>query len=110
MAEYILLMHKEAVSDPDAWAPYLDRLSQSGMFEGGSEFGDGICARKTGHTPGITEHLGGYIRINAADIGQARSALAGNPHYEAGGTVEIRELPRTQHVSEAATGASHFAT
>jgi hypothetical protein len=87
MAEYILLMHKDAVSDPDAWAPYLDRLRQSGMFEGGSEFGDGICAR-----------------------GQAKSALAGNPHCEAGGTVEIRELPRTQHVSEAATGASHFAT
>jgi hypothetical protein len=95
MAEYLLLMHKDAVSDPDAWAPYLHRLQQSGTFEGGSEIGDGICVRKAGRTAGITEHLGGYIRINAASLEHAQSALTGNPHYEAGGTVEIRELPRS---------------
>jgi hypothetical protein len=31
----------------------------------------------------------------ARDLAHARSLLPGNPVYEAGGTVEIRELPRT---------------
>jgi hypothetical protein len=43
----------------------------------------------------VTEHLAGYIRVTADSLDAARSLLAGNPHFEAGGTVEIRELPRT---------------
>jgi hypothetical protein len=39
--------------------------------------------------------LSGYIRISAGDLDEARGLLAGNPVFEAGGTVEIRELPRT---------------
>ena len=35
----------------------------------------------------------GFIRVRAADIEAARHFLAGNPVYEGGGTVEIRELP-----------------
>ena len=45
--------------------------------------------------PDITKHLAGYIRVAAATIEEAKSFLAGNPHFDAGGTVEIRELPRT---------------
>jgi hypothetical protein len=33
--------------------------------------------------------------VNANDLEQAKSLLVGNPVFEAGGTVEIRELPRT---------------
>jgi len=44
---------------------------------------------------GITKHLTGYIRVTAATIDEVKSFLTGNPHFEAGGTVEIRELPRT---------------
>jgi len=96
MAEYILFMHNDVVTnDGGAWAAYLGTLKQSGMFEGGSEIGEGICVRKAGAPPPITKHLVGYIRVNAATIDQAKSLLAGNPHFEAGGTVEIRELPRT---------------
>lgn len=43
----------------------------------------------------MTAHLTGYIRVSADSMDQAKSLLAGNPHFEAGGTVEIRELPRT---------------
>jgi hypothetical protein len=50
---------------------------------------------KGGTPPGITRHLGGYIRVTAATIDEAKSLLAGNPHFEAGRTVEIRELPQT---------------
>ena len=81
--------------DESAWAPYLRRLEEDGSFEGGSAIGDGICARKSGTTSSITAHLTGYIRVTAESIDHAKSLLVGNPHFEAGGTVEIRELPRT---------------
>jgi hypothetical protein len=51
--------------------------------------------RKGASAPDITKHLAGYIRVAAATIDEAKSLLIGNPHFEAGGTVEIRELPRT---------------
>jgi hypothetical protein len=97
MAEYIFLMHNDIAYDDDesSWEPYLQRLKERGSFEGGSAIGDGICARKDQPARSITAHLTGYIRVKADNMAQAKSLLAGNPHYEAGGTVEIRELPRT---------------
>jgi hypothetical protein len=95
MAEYILLMHNDAVSNDDSWGPYIQKLQQGGFFEGGSVIGDGVCSRKGGEPSSVTAHLTGYIRVNARSIDQAKSLLAGNPHFEAGGTVEIRELPRS---------------
>jgi len=96
MAEYILFMHDDAVSDDtSAWDSYLRTLKQTGAFQGGSEIGGGICMRKGAAAPGITKHLIGYIRVDAATIDDVKSLLSGNPHFEAGGTVEIRELPRT---------------
>jgi hypothetical protein len=96
MAEFILFMHNDAVADDaDDWDVYLRTLKQASAFEGGSEIGDGLCVRKDGSPPAITNHLVGYIRVSADNIDQAKLLLAGNPHYEAGGTVEIRELPRT---------------
>ena len=96
MAEYIMLMHNDVFADDEvAWEPYLRKLRQSGAFEGGSAIGGGLCARKDGAPPPITAHLAGYIRVKADDIDQAKSLLPGNPHFEAGGTVEIRELPET---------------
>jgi hypothetical protein len=92
MAEYILFMHDDADDDPRAWDPYLRTLRQSGAC---SAIGDGICVRKSGPAPAITDHLSGYIRLTADSIDHAKSFLAGNPVFEAGGTVEIRELPRT---------------
>ena len=96
MAEYIFLMHDDVVGDDaSSWELYLQRLKETGSFEGGSAIGDGICARKNRPAPSITAHLAGYIRVRADNIDHAKSLLAGNPHFEAGGTVEIRELPRT---------------
>lgn len=96
MADYILFMHDDALSDDFGdWDAYLQTLKQNGVFDGGSEISGGICVRKGAGTPGITAHLAGYIRVTAATIEEAKSLLAGNPHFEAGGTIEIRELPRT---------------
>jgi hypothetical protein len=95
MTEYIFLMHDDAIDDENTWGPYLDRLKQGGFFEGGSAIGGGVCARKSGELPPVTVHLTGYIRVNADSLDHAKSLLTGNPLFEAGGTVEIRELPRT---------------
>jgi hypothetical protein len=95
MPDYMLLMHDDADDDPSAWEPYLRRLRQSGCFEGGSEIGDGLCVRKGGDEHPVSGHLTGYIRVKADNLDNAKSMLAGNPLFEAGGTVEIRELPTT---------------
>ncbi len=94
MAEYIFLMHDDARAE-GAWGPYLQRLRAAGRFEGGSAIGDGVCVRKDGGGVPVTAHLAGFIRVTADTLDDARSLLAGNPVFEAGGTVEIRELPRT---------------
>jgi hypothetical protein len=97
MNDYILLMHDDAPEGGDrsqAWTAYFAKLRQAGAFQGGSAIGDGLCVSKSKAAPGITQHLSGYIRIRAADMTQARELVAGNPVFEAGGTVEIRELPR----------------
>lgn len=95
MPDYILFMHDDALSAEESWEPYLGKLRRSGCFEGGSAIGHGLCLRKWGTPPEVTTHLTGYIRVTATGIEQAKSLLAGNPHWEAGGTVEIRELPRS---------------
>jgi hypothetical protein len=64
-----------------------------GAFEGGSAIGSGSCVSKAGTEAEIARHLAGYIRVRAESLEAAQALLAGNPVYEAGGTVEIRELP-----------------
>lgn len=96
MADFLLLMHNDGGPESDAdWAVYLAKLEQLGVMRGGSAIGAGACVRKTGAVPPVTAHLAGFIRIEARDLTHARELLAGNPTYEAGGTVEIRELPKT---------------
>jgi hypothetical protein len=96
MADFILLMHDDAPSrtSDDDWANYFKILRASGAFEGGSAIGDGVCARKDGASRPIAKHITGYIRVTARDLADAKRFLKGNPVYEAGGTIEIRELPR----------------
>jgi hypothetical protein len=95
MPDYILLMHNDAESSETdaAWELYLHSLSASGQFEGGSAIGSGECFVKQGHPVGVTAHLSGYIRVRAESLEAAKKLLEGNPVFEAGGTVEIRELP-----------------
>jgi hypothetical protein len=96
MNDYIFLMHGDgAASADDAWGPYLERLKASGQFRGGSSIGAGACLNKAGKAVATSDHLVGYITVQAEDLQKARELVAGNPVYEAGGTVEIRELPRS---------------
>lgn len=99
MNEYVFLMHRDAVdrdasSDPQRWERYITRLRSTGQFDGGSSIGDGQCLRKGQPShPNLTD-LSGFIRVRATSLEDAKGLLEGNPVYEAGGTVEIRELPR----------------
>ena len=93
MAEFIFLMHAGSPGAPADWQTYLGRLGAAGVLRGGSAIGGGVCLRKTGEAPPITAHIAGYVKVEAANLAAARALLAGNPVYEAGGAVEVRELP-----------------
>jgi len=98
MADFIFLMHDTPNETPDeanTWPAYLDTLARGGHLRGGSAIGSGAAFRKDGTAASITAHLTGFIRIEADSLAAAQRLLAGNPVYEAGGIVEIRELPRT---------------
>jgi len=100
MNHYIFFMHDDVPNDhrrqDDAWNAYFAKLRGAGVFEGGSAIGDGICASKSAALPTISRQIAGYIRIRAENLDAARELVIGNPVYEAGGTVEIRELPKTE--------------
>ena len=95
MPDFILLMHNDAVNSGNAedWEEYLRGLSSKGVLRGGSEIGTGTCMRRNPPLPGITSHIVGYVKLEASDLDGARDFVRGNPVYEGGGTVEIRELP-----------------
>src|SRR5262249_24104507 len=95
MSDYLMLMHNDparAASEQD-WETYFAALQRTGKFRGGSAIGTGVCRRKVGAAPPITAQIGGYIRIEADSLADVEALLAGNPVYENGGTVELRELP-----------------
>jgi len=97
MPDYILFMHGDVSSQlsPELWETYLAGLRARGAFQGGSEIGLGEVVRKGGAAPAITRHLTGYIRVEAKDLEAAKALAAGNPVFEAGGSIEIRELPKS---------------
>lgn len=95
MADFLMLMHDDAGGADRDWAGYLAQLRVRGRLRGGSAIGDGACFRKAGPAGAVSVNLVGFLRITAESIEDARDALTGNPVYEAGGTVEIRELPES---------------
>jgi len=90
------MMHNDSITDPipGQWDHYFAFLRERDAFEGGSSIGPGGTFRKQGVPGDTSTHLTGYIRVRAADLTAARAYLSGNPVFDYGGTVEIRELPR----------------
>ena len=97
MLDFILLMHNDAAikSSSDMWDHYFASLRERGAFVGGSSIGHGECVRKAGTVAATTDHLNEFIHIQARDLSEAKQLVNGNPVFECGGTVEIRELPKT---------------
>jgi hypothetical protein len=99
MNEYIFFMHDDAAGrttadDGARWAKYLAALRASGQFDGGSAIGAGIVTCKTRADRPAAHNVTGYLRVRAESLEAAKRFLDGNPVYEGGGTVEIRELLR----------------
>ena len=94
MTDFIYLMHEAEPADPAAWEAYVGALNAKGVLRGGSAIGRGLCLKKHGHAPPISSHIVGYLRIEVEDMAAAQALLIGNPVYEAGGVIEVRELPR----------------
>ena len=93
--DYLLLMHDDTAQDGsvEQWDRYFEMLGQSGGFAGGSSIGKGAAFRMTEPAGPVADHITGFIRVRASSLDDARRFLVGNPVYENGGTVEIRELP-----------------
>ncbi len=97
MPDFLIFMHNDAPGrETGDWGVYLSGLRAAGVFEGGSSIGTGECIRKTGTPAPVAKQLAGYIRITAPNLAAARALIEGNPAYEAGATIEIRELPRDE--------------
>ncbi len=99
MNEYIFLMHNDATdseiaADGERWATYMALLRASGQFDGGSSIGSGERLRLDHASEPADGAVTGFMRVRAESLIEAKRLLAGNPTYEAGGTVEIRELTR----------------
>ena len=94
MNDYILFMHDDVPSHAaEVWnGPRIAKASSGRRFQGGSAIGGGVCASKRGSagTHGAPVRLHPHQGRGPA---QARELVNGNPVFEAGGTVEIRELP-----------------
>jgi len=97
MRDYILLMRGDAPepTTPEMWQTYLDYLRTCERFGGGSAIGAGESVRKDGAPAALSAGVTGYVRVRAHDLTDAKTLLAGNPVYENGGTVEVRELPKS---------------
>lgn len=99
MHDYILFMHGDAadraVADDGArWNAYIAKLRQSGQFDGGSSIGTGEGLNQGKPAAPASTDITGFIRVRAESLDDAKRFLVGNPVYEGGGTVEIRELLR----------------
>jgi len=97
MPDFLLLSHDDTADSPsgEMWSAYQGRLRELGVFDGGSAIGRGETLRKTQAPAPVSASLCGYIRVRAPSLTQARDLLDGHPIYEAGGTLEIRELPKS---------------
>ena len=95
MADFLLFMHTDTVrSVPDVlWDTWFQTLRDAGAFEGGSTIGSGEVLRKDAAPGPLASWIDGYVRIQAPSLAAAKALVVGNPVYECGGTVEVRELP-----------------
>lgn len=99
MKDFILFMYNDAIdqtqaNDDQKWEAYFLKLHASGQFDGGSSIGRGARFNKNHPESPVESAMTGFIRVRAGDMDEAKTFLSGNPLFESGGTIEIRELPR----------------
>ena len=87
MASFVMLMRDDNASGD--WDGYIEKLVSTGKFRGGSSLGRGASVRKD-HSDTLTE-VTGMIRLEVANLEEAKALLDGNPAFEAGFPVELLE-------------------
>jgi hypothetical protein len=97
MPEFIVFMHSDVVdrdmaNDGSRWELYLAKLKTAGHFNGGSAIGRGLRFKKGTQTEPAGLGIEGFMRVEARNLDEAQIVLEGNPNYEAGGALEVREL------------------
>ena len=96
MKEFLILNYNDVTdsrlaNDPERWSNYVAMLHSRNALVDGSALGDGIQCQIGQPDRSAISGLDGVLRIRAASLAAARDCLHGNPTWDAGGTVEIRE-------------------
>jgi hypothetical protein len=96
MKDFILFMHGDAAraGTQEEWTAYFERLRASGQFQGGSAIGGGECLRKSGQPGPLHQVLGGYIRVLARDLEDAKAFVVGNPVSKQAAPLKCASCPR----------------
>ncbi len=95
--QYIALIHgnREANIHSSEWTRFIENAQASGMFKGGSELGQRYPIGAT-DVPDPTNVIDGFMRFDSNDLSQLMALLESHPCIIHGGTIELREMPRSQ--------------
>lgn len=67
MPEFMMIMKSRGEGGTAAgWEQYIEHLSQSGMFRGGSALGNGICVNRDSTAPKCA--VSGYMRFKSGNL------------------------------------------
>lgn len=108
MEKFMLIFHggispdsspEEMQANMNKWMAWIDKLAKSGRYVSGEPLLPGGKLIKGSHS-GVTdgpytegkEVVGGYFIINAADYNEAVALCADYPDYNAGGSIQVRQV------------------
>jgi hypothetical protein len=96
MKEFLILNYNDVTdsqlaNDPERWSNYVAMLRSRQALVDGSALGNGILCRIGQPDRTAVSGVDGVLRIRADSLAAARDCLQGNPTWDGGGTVEIRE-------------------
>jgi hypothetical protein len=90
----------EMQANMQKWIAWMDDMKKKGHFKGGQPLEDAGGKVITGKKKVVTDGpyaeakdlVGGYMVVDARDLGQATEFAMGCPIYERNGTVEVRTV------------------
>ena len=108
MEKFMLIFHggigpdsspEEMQANMNKWMAWVDKLAQSGKYAGGEALHRGGKLVK-GNVNTVTdgpftegkEVVGGYFIVNAGSYEEAIALCADYPDYEAGGSIQVRQV------------------
>lgn len=89
--QFMMLM-KGGGGTEEQWSAYIETLTASGTFRGGSVLGNGRCISQSKTTECTID---GFMRFEAATMNEVLDLAQLNPTLLAGGSIEVLELIET---------------